>query len=392
MIRTALLLCAGLLAAACFACVQAPIKPLATGPTCPTDNSPFLSHVAMLQTPYDPASFSAPSSSAASLTQAMIDDLTGAFQLAPLFFQQHLCNLDKIFIDPTACGDDNACRARSWGFRDFTGHQYIGISSSLWLQGNAPLFFDYMTGQLRLLLNQSVAIGSAPPTWGASNPPYFTSQIGQDPSNPSVINDPANTSAMTTLAALAHELGHVRWYVATVPALNGMYHGPYNFQQYLIPCQTDTASFFRDSWRYYNNNTAYLQTPNSWRRFAAPGDDLTLNHPTQPKNIHQITRPGTIWNLANNLATIYATYQPWASLQAWLAPDEDFVETYVFDVLTKNAQLPTHPPVVQSLQLQIPFLNPPAAGDVPWDYFNNRAAKANFVRKVDCVDWTSQNL
>ena len=386
MIRSALLLCAALLGAACFAC--APPPPVAGLPPPPpplaqvcdvnNENSFVPSKVFMLDIqhrPYDPTTFGDPPAlAAANLPPSTVNDLTQAFRNAPLFFRQHLCNLNGVFIDPTACSGPSECSGRSWGFRDpRTGRMYIGVSLNfLWPSGGpAPTLTNYET---TLLQWQLASLDSSLQSWGTDGPPFFSSRYA---------NDPADTPAMTVLAALAHELGHVRWYTVNVPVPGSF---AYDWR-YLIPCPNSNHSFFDESWSYPDPGA--LQQAYYWR-YALDVAPRSVTHVDPPQN-KDIQAPGSVPALRYDVARLHNQSHPWASLQASLTPDHDFVETYVFNVLTHNVTVnPVLAPYVQSLLLTVPGVG--YAPDVPFDYFKNPTRKAKFVRKVNCMDWINQNL
>src|SRR5215216_7644213 len=146
MIRSALLLCAGLLAAACLACVpEAPPQPLVakTWPIASCDTASFVNAVQTLKIPFDPRGLRGIPQGDPSI--AVPDnikiDLGGAFDMAPQFFRDKLCGLNGVFINPQA--------GPSWGFRRFDdGAEYIAISAGLWPTSGAPAqrFRTFETG------------------------------------------------------------------------------------------------------------------------------------------------------------------------------------------------------------------------------------------------------
>jgi hypothetical protein len=385
MIRYALLLSAALLTALTFACAPPPPPFVAAAPPPPApvcdvnnENSFVPSKVFMLdiqQRAYDPTTFGDPPALAvANLPQNTVNDLTQAFKNAPLFFRQHLCNLNGVFIDPTACSGPDQCSSRSWGFRDpQTGRMYIGLSLNfLWPNGGpAPNLTTYETTLLNWQLG---SLDSSLQSWGADGPPYFSSRYA---------NDPADTPAMTVLAALAHELGHVRWYTVNVPVPGSFVYD----WKYLMPCPNTNKSFFDESWDYPNPQA--LQQAGYWR-YAVDLAPPSVTHADPPQN-NDIQAPGSVAALRYDVARLHNRNHPWASLQASLTPDHDFVETYVFDVLTHNGTVnPVVVPYVRSLLLTVPGVG--YAPDVPFDYFKNPTRKAKFVRKVSCMGWINQNV
>src|SRR5437667_3462420 len=201
MIRYALLLCAGLLAALCFACVQAPVRPFATGPTCRADGSLFLIHLTFVQNSWNPNPMNPvdppPQGIATPIANTTFAAaLLNSFQLAPTVFQDRLCGLGTIFVNGSACNSLSNCLLSSWGYRaSRTGTTHIAISAGLWgltcLDGPTYAYHCFESDLLAALLNWPAA--PAPPRYAPANPA-------------------ADTFDMTILAALAHEVGHVHWY------------------------------------------------------------------------------------------------------------------------------------------------------------------------------------
>ena len=376
MIRSALLLCAGILAAVCSACapplamVAAPVK---TALCSANDANSFVRAVSILDTStgYNPnGQYGVPPKVVgASPTGNVATNLAAAFSIAPPFFRQHLCDLDGVFIDPTACNGLDGCSTRSWGFRDPTsGKLYIGLSqNALWANGNpAPILADYET---RLLNWQLAALNQQPGlAWGSGGPPFFSSRY--DP------NDPANTSAMSVLAALAHELGHVRWYELNV-SRPGTYN--YDFSHTLMPCRDGSTYFFDQSWIYGNRQYLY---PPQWR-YATDAASPGVSHYDFPQN-SDLQHPGSAAGWRYNVAALLnGRSHPWVSLSASLTPDHDFVETYVFTVLTYNGTLnPPVQPYVQSLLLTVSGFG--FSPDIPYDYWHKRGDQ-RLARKIGCV-------
>jgi hypothetical protein len=378
MTRSARLLFAAALAALCFAC--APPPPAIVGPPVRTalcnvnDANSFVRGVSILDTStgYNPngAYGVPPRVVGASLTGNVAADLAAAFSVAPGFFRQHLCDLDGIYIDPTPCSGLDGCSTHSWGFRDpASGRLYIGLSqNALWANGNpAPVLTDYETELLNwqlASLNQQSGL-----TWGSVGPPYFSSRY--DP------NDPANTSAMTALAALAHELGHVRWYELNV-SMPGKYN--YDFSRTLMPCRDGSTYFFDQSWLY--GISQYYLWPPQWR-YATDVPGPGVSHMDFPQ-ISDLQRPGSAAGWRYNVAALLnGRSHPWVSLTASLTPDHDFIETYVFTVLTDNGTVnPPVQPYVQSLLLTVPGFG--FSPDIPYDYWHKRGDQ-RLARKIGCV-------
>jgi hypothetical protein len=327
MIRTALLLCAGLLAAACFACVVGPqppvvargpgpgtpgVGPLAiTGPTCP-DGSLFFKNVQYVQGGWDPdpqnPADPPPVNGSQIGSTPFAPALQNAFLLAPADFQARLCSLTAtIYVNGTACSDLGNCMQHSWGYRGVqTGHTYIGISAGLWSQAcpDGSLPYAYHCFETELL---DSLLGWTGPQYLTPNPPDL----------------PGDTFDTTILAALAHEVGHVRWYQVMNPDQNNNRGRPYN------PSGFCGGTFFT-GWRGSVNQPPY------WRGFGNRAADVHRAAP-QIAWIDAAIHAQHWDSAATYLDQLYQPYQPWASFFGALSPDEDFVETYKLHVLT-NAQ------------------------------------------------------
>jgi hypothetical protein len=387
MIRNALKLSAGILAAACFGCAPPPppVAPAAAGARsvaasgiCTAgDAQSFVNAIGVLSASYDPnlsgAHYKPPSGSSSPFQSAsnsnITNDLTNAFSNAPLSFQQYLCGLNGIYISPAACPNSNAynCNVPStsevafsgaWGFRSRApnatdlGYRYVAISAALWPSGNAaPLLHDYETQVLQ----------SFPP---AGNQSTVSS------ANP-------DKTWMSVLAALAHEAGHVRWAERTVPQTGK----DYDFDG-LIKCP---AVDFFIGWNYNHTDPKHphLRPAKRWRKFADRQNEANslLDHSMSPY-LTDLDTPGT----ANDARyQLYQAAQPWASLFGAQTPDEDFVETYVMGVLTGyDPGTRTFAGPLTSLALSIPGHtgSPP---DVPRDLL--AGSKPVFSNKMSCLSF-----
>ena len=300
---------------------------------------------------------------------AMVADLSQAFAIAPQSILKQLCGLDGIFVNTNDCNpfdySADVCSGSltpkqvtedSWGYREGPwqfppsappGHygKYIAISAGPWstATSHAPPYSGYE----QMLLNQLLPwpSGATPPAYGAAAS--------------------ADTPAMAVLAALAHELGHVLWYDNFRPTAGG----PYDFDTF---CD---GTFFAGSWRH-------VDQPPLWRQFGAPQNSHVLSDPNVADNVADIAlalvhrNPGLAADL---LHRIYMTKGRWASLFAAFSPDEDFVETFKFYVLTRATTPLTSLPITITAQ-QIAKTQPP--DDIPKDYTNN--LKRLLSRKVTC--------
>lgn len=362
MIRSALLLSAGLLAALAFACV-AVAPPPAPGPgpktvaatLCPA--SQFVKKVSYLTTAFAPtigaqlpASIGLPPSVPGSVPD-YATDLMNAFNAASSDFKQTLCSLDAIYINAVSCANSADCLGDSWGWWQSQPTtpkgRVVAISAGLWSE---PSYSQYETDLVQSILPSSGVT--------YSNATSCVSGVCQ----------PVDNLNTAILAALAHEVGHIAWY-NEVPLAS-----PANF----------CGGKFFTSWVA---NT--VSPPPPWR------DLLTLNERnhgrhhnggawpyvhSKPPQIDSIDRPGS-GNPNNMILDLIATSNPppstensWASLLATMSPDEDFVETYKFKVLT------TANPPLRSAIITVPNAG---ATNIVAGYLNGW--KPGLKTKVDCI-------
>ena len=331
MLRSAPLLAAILLAGLTFACVPPPPPPpvaaggakLGTTGICTAgqndSDTKFAAAVQVLQPNYNPSDdpTEPPLKHVQSyhLRKEIIADLEDAFRHAPLIVQKDLCGLTGVFIDPTGCPnntDVNNCspfdiqlfsQNRSWGFRgpsrnnNSKGDTYIAISGGLWPSGgdsHASLFSDYQRSIIR----------------------HFARLV-------TVKAEPDN-SWLTVLAALAHELGHVRRAQIAIP---GGYGTGYDFTR-LKKCPVDGDEIdFYSGWSHGSGaDDKKLQPRHRWRHL----DDNSNNDNTITRYKNMQLRSG---HKESKAYRIYQADQPWASLFGAQNPDEDFAETYALYAL-----------------------------------------------------------
>ena len=290
-----------------------------------------------------------------SLSSQMVQDLGDAYCNSSDIFRYQLDSVDFVFIDASVCpgGNLNRCntvpgdqaQGKAWGMRAQGGYTQIGIPANLWSPGqNALKYTDFEAAVVNHLVGWSST---------ASNVSF---NIGY----------PANTSWMTVLAVLAHELGHVRWAEVNIRAGFGQ---AYDFKR------LNACSFFA-GWQL--NDDKDLEPKNRWRFFAAKENEKTGNdHANSPKFNPDYNNATTDAARGQLLNALLAASQPWASYLAANAPDEDYVEAYELDVLA-DAGLTTMPMTIPSAPGTMP--------DVPSDLASGNktmlSAKINCLRKV----------
>ena len=306
-----------------------------------------------------------PTAVAKPLSQPQQKDLSDAYCNASVTFRRLLDNVDFVFVDATNCsttGDPATCAGisggqalgASCGQRNQWGYTQSGIPASLWAMGQSaikyPAYESYILDKLV--------------PWTDSGD-YLKYGSPSDPNN-------ANTYWMTILAALAHEVGHVRWYEATVRAGWGQ---PYDFKR-LTDCK------FFSGWQYNTTNPSAikkLQPKGRWRTFGGTTNESTNSH-VLPPDWTQF-QPGVNDDATLNdlLAQLLAGNQPWASFFASEAPDEDFVETFKFVALIDAG--------LTSLPLTIPTSKGQQNIDIPATYLAGN--NTYLTNKVQCIRrWT----
>jgi hypothetical protein len=359
MIRSALLFCAAIIVAACFACMPAPQPPqpmvgaTVRGLSCTsTDFAAKVFYAASFApSPGYPAP--SPTYEVPNGSPDYRGDLKAAFDAASPDFAQQLCNLDRVYILAKDCGT-GGCVGDSWGWLQSKNQvgkgRIVGLAAGLW---NEATYSQYETDLAQNLLPQ-----------GATQVTYKAS------CSPAGVCAPGDNVTTLLVAALAHEIGHIGWYILTpLPK-------PSNF------CGN---KFFDESWSIATpppankNFYPFRNFLNTSERARLRNWKLWLDKHLQPPQIDVIDRPSS-----NQYQAIYNLFtpdqqgqpgQPWASLFAAMSPDEDFVETYKLKVLTTMSRNPlTHGSVtVQGY--------PPE--DIVSDYLTGR--KAILKTKTDCT-------
>jgi hypothetical protein len=387
MIRNALLVCAAIIVGAiCFSCApEGPSGPAMVGlaaqtpiaPSCTaTDFQNKIQYLTAAFTPQRGASLPMPSAFPPGAT--FVSDLGQAFAAASPAFQEQLCKLDVVYINAAACPSSTAadCFDGSWGWRQgkltTQNGRIVALSTGLWNEASYPDSYSHYETSLM----QSVF-----PLPGTS---YSNAQSCPSPGSLAGCKSVDNFTT-TLLAALAHEVGHIEWYVLVDPGFPDT--NPIG-----LACKGG-PSFFSGSWLTVSHPPIGRRrgAGGEWRHFSTPGERTqnpgnwpdTPRFPPEAADIDAVANsyPGAEAILISNLL---ATTQPWASAFAAVSPDEDFVETYKFKVLTTANQPLT------SVGLTIPT-NPSVTYNIPLDYFQTKngtsatGARAELVRKVACI-------
>lgn len=336
--RIGLLLCAGALAAACFGCAR-PTPPTPPAVACTASN--FGEKVSYLTASFQPRKGAPlPPTGPLPAGSPYAVDLRAAFAAASPAFQERLCGLDHVYINAAA---DHGLPDRfeaSWGWwrsRPSGGPQrIIAISANFWTEPQPrPQYSVYETELQRSVL---------PPGSGIR---YSDATV--------------DTFPMALLAALAHEMGHIRWYDLVGNPPDSFCHGDFFTAWESVPQPP--------RWRYLLT----LARRNIIRRERVGGKEQgwPYRHKRPPyiNRIDSHPTPDQIYGLV-------ATDAPWASPFAAISPDEDFVETYKFKVLTTAS----HP--LTSVTISVPGAREGSANIVA-DY--DAGKKPALSTKTACI-------
>jgi hypothetical protein len=374
MVRYAHLLCVIILSAACFACAPISTAPIPPAPPTPTSgigtgkanckDTDFAGAVQVLGAAYDPSTLTPPAVNTTPLTPGTppYQDLVAAFDAAPPKLQSSLC-LVTVYIDPN--------NTFSWGFRypRQPSQHYIGLSANLWggssLSLHADILSIYETKLLAGVMQQAQM--PWPPILGTPQPPKFATATSSGSS--------VDSSAMSVLAALSHELGHILWF--DLIKGNNQNYDPKGF------CKSTGTGYFDNSWSSFN-------PPPNWTALGVVSGTHAANT-TQIQNIQVAltSRPPNFANAASLIDSLLESNSNsdlWPSLFGSISPEEDFVETFVFYILTDkktNSQMP-----VTSMPLDI-FATPaaaPAYTPDPYKDITNSNLKKELKRKIKCID------
>ena len=335
-----------------FADAQSYKSPPPSPPTRPTANCPFdASTVQVLKPTYFPYpasgnGYSPPGNNlqaGASLSQQMKDDISAAFANSPKSVQNDICALSgNIFIDTSVCqgGTINPCTPtgstyfswayRSWNNKSDLGTMYIAIPASLWPNANANAIG--LSAYYQAVLQYFAQ--SANLVWGRAYPLPTVSAVTL---NTTITTPtPNNTTWPSVLAAMTHEIGHLKFNYTIHD--KGNYGGNDNGLKNLKKCSLNNTDFFA-GWAYAGKSAKVIPK-DYWRQFAHQEDadgDKQIEHANPPYLGDFTYDPANPQDPNSLLYTLYSDpSQPWASFWGAWSPDEDFVETYVLNALNAN--------------------------------------------------------
>lgn len=328
MVRSASLLCAGLIAVLCVGCVPAPAQQPPLPPPPVRTACPVVASAGLLPASFRPTNATVTPQANGPAPPNMQANLLDAYDAAPDFFKARLCGLNGIFVTEGP---------QSWGYRNIaTGGRYIALSTSLWDAAGQPITLDRYHNR----------VFGPPLSW--------TNQI--DPAPPTYLPATPNHGTMTILAALAHEYGHVLWSEALVwppgqpPQSARFCNGVLN-EAWVGQLQPAIWKGFEDA------------DPNPKNIGDIPGD---MPGPGQPGSADaKVLRmlgaldQNRIERAHQILWRILARGRPFPSLLGAYSANEQFVETFMLYTLMR-AQAPMAPLI--SLPLQV---SPGFVRDIP---------------------------
>ena len=365
--RNVLLLGVGVFAALSFACtpiVTSPASPVAGSLSLPSSctATDFLNKVSFLTNPPVISQGGLSVTPGAALPSSYVAGLTGLFNAAPPKFQQVLCRagasppsgvapdigLDLVYVIGSCAGPACFGSSEGWWHQTSTGgHQRIvELSSSLWNDN----YSGYETALTRSLLPQS----------GIT---YSSANID-------------NVAGMALLAALAHEVGHIRWYEwgLSNPASycgGGFFVGWDLHKTKFQPPPGANGGYYREFLNLAARNKVRPPPPPP----GPPHQGYPYVHGGGPQIDDVDNAPhGASQNAVLHKLLWPPLTSPWPSLFAALSPDEDFVETYKLKVL-----LAASPPL-NSVSLAIPPFKPL---DIPQELAAN--SRPPLAGKLACI-------
>jgi hypothetical protein len=255
------------------------------------------------------------------------NDLVAAFTAATPTFKDNLCSLDGVFVVQNTCAavgcTPNDVIGNSWGFRQKVPQpkRYIATSATLWQSGSAPVFVDYENMRLLAALQRLDPNGAF---WFnlPNSKPIFSSAS-------------PNTSAMTVLAVLAHEYGHVLWYDKFVVNPDG---SPNPGGEVYI--QPNSPALFCNGSFYTARSWSNINVPSArWINFGERLQNQILT-PDDYAGLLKADLSNADFGQAGSRLSTIALDRDLAGTLAAFSPVEDFVEIYEwFQLLSANPRL-----------------------------------------------------
>lgn len=358
--RTVMFLGAAMLAAIGFGCVapSPPPPPAAArvaGPPPACNAKYFVSKARFVTVSFTPSrGAQLPPSSPLPSSPDYAGGLAAAFNAAAPDFQEVLCSLDHVYINAPHCTNWGQCFQESWGWRRTLAgggiERIVALSGGFWGSTPATTYASYETTLTRAILPHS----------GIS----YSHPLSCSPSGACTSIDDFPTALM---AALAHEVGHIRWYEWVNDDPAGYCNGNFTVNSWTgrvhQPPRGPNGGYWRELLTL--DRRSYLRGHHLW-------NDRHLNPPQI--NAIDAMPPGAGQN--HLIHDLLAPSQPWASAFAAMSPDEDFVETYKFKVLTD----PHAPHPLSSVVINVPQAG---TANIAEDYALHR--KPDLAAKIACI-------
>ena len=217
-----------------------------------------------------------------------------------------------------------------------------------------------------------------PPAPTPTNVPKAPTFSGATNTNTTISVD---TPAMTVLATLAHEYGHILWY-DLIKGNNNSYM-PMSF------CRSSGIGFFDNAW----SNVSMPAT--NFITFAAPPPTTDTHKGIQTTQLITAINKNK-WTTAVNYLNEYLTPQSssnpdgvWPSVFGSISPQEDFVETFKIYIMTNPTTNSNAPVTSMPLNLYAPAGGPPPPPppdiyqEIAQDIAQGRQHERK--RKMDCI-------
>jgi hypothetical protein len=233
--------------------------------------------------------------------------IANAFTAAPQHLKDELCTVDNIFIDATV----SSRNAPAWGMLDRSrtnaqgaDKKYIGISVALFFPQN-PL---QPYGRLETSIVKAL-LEPPPPPLPSDEQIWLDGLTVQ-------ANTGTDTLVTSTLAVLAHEMGHIIWWNEDIPDTACL----------VSPATPQGISFHEIAWKKNAVN------PHGFHGFGQGRNRSIIENFTRADMASNFSRD-QLNTLVTEMQSIYDG-QKWTGLFAFTDADEDFIETYKYWALT----------------------------------------------------------
>jgi hypothetical protein len=232
--------------------------------------------------------------------------IANAFTAAPQHLKDELCTVDNIFID----ADPQSQNSPAWGMLDRSrmnaqgdDEKYIGISVALFPQIAVQPYGRLETSIVKALLDPP------PPPLPPDEQAWLNGLTVQ-------ANGGADTLVTSTMAVLAHEMGHIIWWNENIRDTTCL----------ASPAAPQGISFHGIAWK---KNAA---NPHGFHGFGK-GRNRSIIESFAIADMASDFSHDRLNTLVTEMQRIY-NGQSWTGLFAFADADEDFIETYKYWTLT----------------------------------------------------------